>query len=408
MKGGGVAAGGRAGWDGSMPDSANITHPLLRLGRLTLGPGLHGLPPGSAESGLVVTATVAVPEAPVSRSYAWDVAWADAVREASQLGADPATAQALERGAGTVSGGDAQIVVAAHGEAVLTWRLPPGAGGSSVRVGPLPHLQEVADAAARRPAYVVVLADREGTDIVAHAAGDQVPARRFEVGDRPGAQHDPHPDRPPAQHHGERHLTDSEPESGGQRNAEFIAARVAEAADSVAAHVVLGAGDQHILDAIAGHLPETLGPVTAIAGGRAADGLDGHVSAEISAALDGVTGAAIGAVGDLVDSLAEGPSPAAVRGLKAVAEQLAAQQVAVLLVAADVARDPAAGSSYRVGSRPTEFLVDDSDTGVEVPLEDGLVWAAVHQDAIVVQLSDRTGPLGGEPAAALLRRGFAG
>lgn len=390
-----------------MPDHPNITHPLLRLGRLPLGPGLRALAPGSAASGLMVTATVSVPDSATSRSYAWDVAWADAVREASQHGADPATAQALERGAGAVSAGDTQVVVAAHGEAVLTWWLASGVGTSSVRVGPLPHLQEVADAAARRPAYVVVLADRDGTDVIVHAAGDQVPARRLEVGDRPGTQHDPHPDRPPAQHHGERHLTDREPESGGQHNAEFIAARAAEAADHVSAHVVLGAGDQHILDAIAGHLPETVGPITAIAGGRA-DGLDEHLSAEISAALDEITGAAIGAVGDLVDSLAEEPSPAAVRGIKAVAEQLAEQQVAVLLVAADVARDATAGSSYRIGSRPTEFLIDDADTGVEVPLEDGLVWAALHQDAIVVQLPDRTGPLAGEPAAALLRRGSAG
>ena len=65
-----------------MPDSPKITHPLLRLGRAALGPGLHGLPPGSAESGLVVTATVAAPDAALSRSYAWDVAWADAIREA--------------------------------------------------------------------------------------------------------------------------------------------------------------------------------------------------------------------------------------------------------------------------------------------------------------------------------------
>jgi hypothetical protein len=218
----------------------------------------------------VVTATVAVPDAPVSRSYAWDVAWADAVREASQLGAEPATAEALERGAGAVSGGEAQVVVAANGEAVLTWRLPPGTGVSSVRVGPLP----------------------------APAGG------------------------------------------GGRRSA--------------------------------------------------------------------AAGAAIGAVGDLMASLAERPSPAAVRGIKAVAERLAEQQVAVLLVAADVARDATAGSSYRISSRPTEFLADNSGTGVEVPLDDGLVWAALHQDAIVVQLPDRTGPLAGEPAAALLRRGSAG
>ena len=392
---------------GPMPDSPNITHPLLRLGRLPLGPDLRGLAPGSAESGLVATATVAVPDSPTSRSYAWDVAWADAVREASQLGADPATAEALERGAGSIAGGGAQVVVAAQGQGMLTWRLPSGSDVTSVRVGPLPHLQEVADAAARRPAYVVVLADRDGTDIVVHAAGDQVPARRFEVGDRPDLQHDPHPDRPPAQHHGERHLTDREPESGGERNAEFIAGRVAEAADTVGAHVVLGTGDQHILDAISDHLAETVGPVTTIAGGRAADGLDDHLGAEISAGLDEITGAAVAAVADLVASRAEGPDPGAVRGVKAVAEQLAEQQVAVLLVAADVARDADAGSTYRIGSRPTEFLVDD-DTGAEVPLEDGLVWAALHQDAIVVQLPERTGPLAGESVAALLRRGAAG
>lgn len=314
-----------------MSNRPTMTHPLLRLGRLSLGPGLRDLAPGSAASGLVVTAMVAVPDSPASRSYAWDVAWADAVREASQRGADPATAQALERGAGAIPAGDTQVVVAAQGKSVLTWWLASGAGPSSVRVGPLAHLREVADAAARRPAYVVVLADRDGTDLIVHAVADQVPARRAEVGDRPGAPHDPHPDRPPAQLHGERHLTDSEPESGGQHNAEFIAARVAEAADSVAAHVVIGAGDQHILDAIAAHLPETVGPVTTIA-----------------------------------------------------------------------------GSTYRIGSRPTELLVDDSDTGVEVPLDDGLVWAAVHQDAIVVLLPDRGGSLAGEPVAALLRRGSAG
>jgi hypothetical protein len=390
-----------------MPDNPMTTHPLLRLGRLSLGPGLRGLAPGSAGSGQVVTAAATVPDSPTSQSYAWDVAWADAAREAGQLGADPATAQALEQGAGTATAGGVRVVVAAHGEVALSWSPLSGAGMSWVRVGPLPHLLEVADDAARRPPYVVVLADRDGTDIIAHGAGDQAQARRFEVGDRPGLQPDPHPGRPAAQPHGERHLTDREPESGGQRNDEFIAARVAEAANSVAAHVVLGAGDQHIIDAVAAHLPETIGPVTAIAGGRTAGGRDDHLAEGIGAALAGITGAAIGAVGDLVASVAEGPDPAAVRGIKAVAEQLAEQQVAVLLVAADIARDADAGSSYRIGSRPTEFLVGESDIGVEVPLEDGLVWAALHQDATVIQLADRGGPLAGEPVAALLRRGVA-
>jgi hypothetical protein len=69
-----------------------------------------------------------------------------------------------------------------------------------------------------------------------------------------------------------------------------------------------------------------------------------------------------------------------------------------------VARDADPGTTYRIGSRPTEFLVGE-DTGTEVPLADGLVWAALHQDAVIVQLEERTGVLAGEPVAALLRRG---
>jgi hypothetical protein len=206
------------------------------------------------------------------------VAWADAAREAGQLGAGQDTVRALASGAGQALTSGTRVVVAAHGEVLLARWLPPGAGASSVRVGPLPHLQEVAATAARRPAYVVVLADRDGTDIITHANGDQLPGERFPAGGRPGAPSDPHPDRPPAQHHGPRHVTDSEPESGGQRTAEFIAGRVSEAADGVGAHIVLGAGDRHILDAIEGHLSQSVGPITTIAGGRGPDGLDEGLS----------------------------------------------------------------------------------------------------------------------------------
>jgi hypothetical protein len=129
---------------------------------------------------------------------------------------------------------------------------------------------------------------------------------------------------------------------------------------------------------------------------------DDLLSARIGAALDGITGEAIGAVGNLVASSAAG----AAYGIDAVAEQLAEQQVAVLLLTADLGRDgDGDGAAYRIGRRPTEFIAGDADAGTEVPLEDGLVWAALHQDAIVVQLPDRSGPLAGQPVAALLRRG---
>jgi hypothetical protein len=46
---------------------APITLPLLRLGRVHLGQGLRALKPGSAASGLVVTATVELPESTSER-----------------------------------------------------------------------------------------------------------------------------------------------------------------------------------------------------------------------------------------------------------------------------------------------------------------------------------------------------
>jgi hypothetical protein len=353
----------------------------------------------------VVTATVQVPVSASERQYAWDVAWSDAAREASGLGADQRTAEALASAAGTALADGTRAVVAAHGEVLLARWLPPDSGPGSVRAGPLPSLLEIAAAAARRPAHVVVLADRHGGAVVAHGAGDEYPARRFPVGARPGAQHDPHPGRPPALHHGERHVTDSEPESGGERNAEFIAGRVAEAAGEVGAHIVLGAGDQHILGAISNHLPRSLGPIAAIASGPVPGYSDDQLSGPIAAALDEITTAAIAAVGELVASSAAGPEPAAVRGVEAVAQQLAEQQVAVLLVAADIAADTA-DTRYGIGRRPTDLVAaGDSAASTEVPLADGLAWAALHQDAIVVQLPDRAGPLAGHPVAALLRRG---
>ncbi|MCW2936303.1 MAG: hypothetical protein JWM19_7265 [Actinomycetia bacterium] len=352
---------------------APTTLPMLRLGRLELDPGLRALQPGLATPDLVVTAAVEVPESATQPEHAWDVAWADAVREAGRLGADQRTAEALAPGAGKALAGGTWVVVAAHGQVLLAQRLPRGATTASVRVGPLPHLREVAAFTARRPAHVVLLADRHDAAVIAHAAGERQPARRFAFGAGPGAQ---------------------------------LAGRVAEAAASVAAHIVLGVGDQHVLDAVADHLPASLGPVTTIASGPVSTDSDDQFSARIGTALDGIAAGAISAVGDLVASSAEAPDPVAVRGIEAVARQLAEEQVAVLLVASDIGRD-GDGAIYRLGGRPTELLAGDSASGTEVPLEDGLVWAALQQDAIVVQLPTRSGLLAGQPAAALLRRGEA-
>jgi hypothetical protein len=386
---------------------ASIPVPLARLGRLDLPAPLRDLRPAVPGSAPVVTAIAAATFSSSEAQYAWDVAWADVAREAIRQGADEPTAKALAHGAGRSLAAGARAVVAAHGQVLLSRWLPPGVAPDSVRLGPLPCLLEVAAAAASEPARVIVLADRGGAAVVAHAAGDQQRPSVFPVPARPGSQHDPHPQRPPSLHHGERHLTDSEPATGGDRNARFIAARVTEAAASVGAHIVLGAGDEHILRAVSGHLPDSLGPVTIAAVGPLARDHDDQPTAEaelslgIEAALRDTTATEAALVADLVPAAAAAPDPGAVRGIGPVAEQLVAGDVAVLLVAADIAQDNGR-ADYRIGERPTEFVI--GGPGTPVRLEDGLVWAALHQDAIVLRLPDRDGPLAGQPVAALLRR----
>jgi hypothetical protein len=344
---------------------------LLRLGQFALNDELRAFSPGASHP--VITATVDAPQSGSEEQYAWDVTWSDAAKRARELGADPDSAEVLPSGAGDiVSGGGTRVAVAANGEILLGSWLPFGFAAQSVRVGTLPHLIDVAAAMARRPAHVVILADRDDSAVIAHAAGDTGAGVRFEAGHRPGAEKDPHPGRRPALLHGERHQTGPEPEGDGSRNDAFIAARVAEAAASVSAHVVLGAGDHHILDAVSAHLPSSLGPVVTIDADLVPVDSDAELAARIGAALDGITGEDITAAINEISSLAVKPSPGAVIGAKDVADQLAEQQVAVLLVA----------------------------DGFDDAVADEWVWSALHQDAIVARA-----PLSDQPVAALLRRG---
>jgi hypothetical protein len=79
----------------------------------------------------------------------------------------------------------------------------------------------------------------------------------------------------------------------------------------------------------------------------------------------------------------------------------------VPLVAAGISCGGGFGPGYRIGSHPAGLLASDCGEGIPVPLDDGLARVALHQDAIVVRLPARTGPLADDRAAALLRRGRA-
>jgi hypothetical protein len=63
----------------------------------------------------VVTATVEVPDSVSEPQHAWDIAWADAMREASDLGVGERTVRALAAGAGKAAAGGTWVVAAASG-----------------------------------------------------------------------------------------------------------------------------------------------------------------------------------------------------------------------------------------------------------------------------------------------------
>ena len=215
--------------------ASTTSFPLLRLGRLQLDPRLRALQPGTNASDLVVTAAVPVPDAPGHLQPAWEVAWNDAVRQAAELGASPDSAQALSTGTGDAEehGPGTRVVVAAHGQVLHEQWLGGSIGENSVAVGALPHLAAAASAAAARPACVVVVADRDGADVIAHASGGEAAVEHFLVGKREPSQSGHVREEPPAVHHGERNVTGSEPVSGGQANATEIAARIDDAAAKV-------------------------------------------------------------------------------------------------------------------------------------------------------------------------------
>ncbi len=159
--------------------ASTTSFPLLRLGRIQLDPRLRALRPGTDASDLVVTAAVPVPDSPGEVQYFWEVAWNDAVRQAGELGADSSTAQALNVGSGDAQehGPGTRVVVAAHGQVLHEQWLGQSIGDTSVLAGPLPHLEggRVGRAAAW-PACVVVVADRDGADVIAH--GSRAPRSR--------------------------------------------------------------------------------------------------------------------------------------------------------------------------------------------------------------------------------------
>jgi hypothetical protein len=86
----------------------------------------------------------------------------------------------------------------------------------------------------------------------------------------------------------------------------------------VGAHIIVGAGGQHILDAVGKHMPGPFGPIMTIASGPVPEDGDKRLGAPTTTVLDEITGEAISAVEDLVASATTGPAARAVRAVRGI------------------------------------------------------------------------------------------
>jgi hypothetical protein len=86
----------------------------------------------------------------------------------------------------------------------------------------------------------------------------------------------------------------------------------------VGVHIIVGAGGQHILDAVGKHMPGPFGPIMTIASGPVPEDGDKRLGAPTTTVLDEITGEAISAVEDLVASATTGPAARAVRAVRGI------------------------------------------------------------------------------------------
>jgi hypothetical protein len=238
------------------------------------------------------------------------------------------------------------------------------------RWAPLPSLLPVLEWRQQAPAYVTVLADREGADLVAYrregpdvhreAGGDDYPLRKPNAG---GWSQRRYQER--AEHTWERNAADA-------------AEQVARLARRVDARVVVAAGDERAVTMLQEALPAELAErLVVVSGGRSPDGSEDLFQQEARLAVE----LAVNADADaLLEKFREerGQDDRAAEGTRATFSALAMAAVDVLLVASD---DPEDVRNAWFGPEPTQLGTTAADVramGVDRPAEGRLVDVAVR------------------------------
>ena len=252
-----------------------------------------------------------------------------------------------------------------HGEHVA--RVPER---DLARWAPLPALLPIVAWRQESPAYVTVLADRQGADLTLvrrerpdvhrEAGGDDYPLRKPNAG---GWSQRRYQER--AEHTWERNAADA---------AEQVA-RLARRSD---ARLIVVAGDERAVALLQEHLPAELAErLVVVSGGRSPDGSEDIFQAEAGVAVE----LAVNADADaLLQKFREerGQDDRAAEGTRATFAALAMAAVDVLLVAPDDPEDPRVAW---FGPEPTQLATTAAEVkamGVDQPAEGRLVDVAVR------------------------------
>lgn len=197
-----------------------------------------------------------------------------------EQGVDEATRRAVEERLHDHTNGNTRVVVAAHGSVLLATWLPEPPVRDIVQVGALPHLLPLVDSLALRVPHVVVLADRNGGDVLAYTtSADPVEAASLDT------------DIWPHHHTGvggwSSKRYDNTVRNSWEESAREVATLVENVAKDIGAELVIGSGDARALSLLAEHLPEELKDnfVQIEGGGRNTDGSDEVVAEQVIAAI---------------------------------------------------------------------------------------------------------------------------
>ncbi len=321
-------------------------------------------------------------------------------------GVDPATVQALDDVVRQTSPAPRVLTAfASAGQARLVHELPGVKTDDLALPGPLAHGAPLLRWLQAHPAYVVVVTDRAGADVLVQPRGWERARHDVVVGsddvierNAPGGWYGL------SQARYQRRALDS-----WAHNAAEAAETVVRDVDAVGARLVLLGGDVRAVQFLRDHLPERVGSLVHVlssSGGPRAAWSAATRQREVAAAVGAwVDGEERALLARLRDGLGE--HGYAVTGVEMTVAALRAAQVDTLVIADEVAethRGCIGPDPVHVAVRPWEL--DELNVTVrEVRLGDALIRAALGTDADVHVLAEPMGPgLDGRVAAVLRYR----